>query len=94
MIVENYMNTETQVSIFFLISSVGFVILWILTAIVLFYLVKITHTFDRILLKAEKDIEEIGDITKEVIEDMQNHPIFRFLFGSKRKKTRKTTREE
>ena len=77
-----------QSQIFFFISSIGFVFLWILVAIFLVYLIRATNTFSRIMNRIEKDIDEIGDTTKEMVEDMRDSMIFRFLFGKKRK-TRK-----
>jgi len=38
--------------------------------------------------KIEKDIEKIGDTTKEMIEDLKGSFIFNFLFRKKRR-TRK-----
>ena len=82
------MDAIVQSQIFFFISSIGFVFLWILVAIFLVYLIRATNTFSRIMNRIEKDIDEIGDTTKEMVEDMRDSMIFRFLFGKKRK-TRK-----
>ena len=83
------MNSLIQSQIFFFISSVGFVLLWILAAIFLFYLIRATNTFSRIMNKLEKDIDEIGDTTKEMVEDMRDSTIFNFLFGKKRRHRKK-----
>jgi hypothetical protein len=77
-----------QSQVFFFISSTGFVALWILTAIFLYYLIRATNTFGRILEQVEKDIDNIGDTTKEMIEDIRDSTVFGFLFR-KRKKHRK-----
>ncbi len=82
------MDTYIQTQIFFYISSVGFVMLWIFTAIFLYYLIRATNTLSRILEKAEKDINELGETTKEIIEEIRDNKIFNFLFG-KKKKSRK-----
>jgi uncharacterized protein YoxC len=79
------MDTLLQSQIFFFISSIGFVILWILTAIFLFYLIRAIHAFSRIMNKLEKDIDKIGDTTKEIFEDMRNSAVFNFLFRKKKK---------
>lgn len=79
------MNGILASQVFFIISSVGFVILWIFTAIFLFYLIRATHTFERILGKIEKDIDSIGDTTKDLIEDIKESFIFRFFFKKKRR---------
>ncbi len=78
------MNSET----FFFISSIGFVTLWVLVGILLFYLIRATRTFERILHRAEKDIDNIGDTTKEMLEDVRESAFFGFLFR-KKKKSRK-----
>ena len=80
------MDTQTQV--FFFISSVGFIMLWIFTVVFLFYLIRATSTLSRILEKAEKDINDLGETTKEIIEEIKDNKIFKFLFG-KKKKSRK-----
>ncbi|MBI5139423.1 hypothetical protein HZA26_02330 [Candidatus Nomurabacteria bacterium] len=84
------MDTNTQAEMFFLISSVGFVVLWILVAIFLFYLIRATHTFSRIIEKIEKDVNTIGDTTKEMISELRDNAfasLMNFLFKKKKKKT-------
>ena len=53
--------------------------------IFLYYLIRATNTLSRILEQVEKDVNNIGDITKEMLEDIRDNPIFNFLFGKKRK---------
>ena len=77
------MNTQSE--IFFFISSVGFVTLWILAAIFLIYLIRIMHTFTRIMEKVEKDIDKISETTRDMFLDMRESTVFRFLFGKKRR---------
>lgn len=73
-----------QSQIFFFISGAGFVFLWVLAAILLVYLIRAAGTFNRIMGRIEKDIDKIGDTTKEMVEDMKDSMIFRFLFKKKR----------
>ena len=75
----------TQSEIFFFISSIGFVTLWILVAIFLVYLIRVMHIFSRILKQIENGIDEISDNTKDMIDDMRESAVFRFIFGKKRK---------
>lgn len=82
------MDTFSQSEVFFFISSVGFVFLWILAAIFLFYLIRVAGSFSRIMDKMERDINNIGDTTKEIFLEMKDNPIFRFFF-SRKKKSRK-----
>ncbi|MEI6281041.1 MAG: hypothetical protein WCP17_03535 [bacterium] len=82
------MNGIQEVQVFFLISSFGFVFLWILTGIFLFYLIRATKILYKIMSKVEKDIDNIGDTTKEMLEDVRESVVFNFLFR-KKKKSRK-----
>lgn len=86
------MNTFSNADIFFFISSVGFVFLWILVGILLIYLIRITRTFSRIMDRLEGDINKLSDATKEVILEIRESSFFNFLFG--KKKRRKNTKEE
>ena len=79
------MDAILQSQIFFAISSVGFVILWILVVILLFYLIRATNTFSRIISKVEKDIDNIGDTTKEMLEEVKDSTVFSFLFRKKKR---------
>jgi hypothetical protein len=85
------MDTFIQSQVFFFISSVGFVMLWILGAIFLYYLICVTKTFHGILKKVEKDIDHIGDTTKEMLEEVRDSAVFSFIFKKKRNKTKAGT---
>lgn len=79
------MDTLIESQIFFFISSIGFIILGIISLIILFYILRITRSFNRILKKLEKNIDSIGDSTKEILEEVRDSSIFHFLFKKKRK---------
>lgn len=79
------MTTIMQSEIFFFISSIGFIVLWILVAIVLVRTMDALNTFSKILKIIERDIDSIGDTTKEIVEDMRDSSVFRFLLGRRRK---------
>ena len=79
------MSSIDQTQVFFLISSVGFVLMWILVAIFLFYLIRTIKTFYRIIGKIENQINNIGDTTREMVEDMKDSLIFKFLFRKKKR---------
>ena len=82
------MNTLTQSQIFFFVSSVGFVVLWIFVSILLFYVIRATKTFSRIMSELEKDIEGISETTVDLLEDMRDSTIFNFLFRKKKRSRR------
>ena len=82
------MDTYSQSQVFFFISSMGFIFLWILAATFLYYLIRVARAFSRIMDMIENHINTVGDITKEMLSEMKDNPIFNFLFG-KKKKSRK-----
>jgi uncharacterized protein YoxC len=75
-----------QSQVFFFISSIGFIILGILSAIILAYIWHALYLFSKILKKMEKDINSMGDITKEMLEDIRDSSVFQFLFKGKKRK--------
>jgi len=79
------MNTLLQSQVFFFISSIGFVLLWILAAIFLFYLIRATKALSKIMDQVEEDIDHIGDTTKEMLQEVKDSAVFNFLFRKKRK---------
>jgi uncharacterized protein YoxC len=82
------MDLHSQSQIFFFISSVGFVLLWILLAIFLYYLIRVASALSRIMEKFEKGVDNIGDTTKELLNEMRDNVIFNFLFGKKKRKNK------
>ncbi len=87
------MTSIAQSEIFFFISSIGFVILGILVAIILALSIKALNSFTRILTKIEDSLDTIGDTTMELIEDLQSNVFFRMLFNPKRKLASRKTKK-
>ena len=79
------MDAIEQSQVFFFISSVGFIFMWVLVAIFLFYLIRAMNTFSRIMDRIEKDMNNISDTTKDLFEDLRDSKVFNFLFGKKKK---------
>lgn len=79
------MEAILQSQIFFFISSIGFIFLFVLIAIFLFYLIRAASTFSEIMDKVEKDVSNIGDTTKEMLEEVKESFIFNLLFRKKKK---------
>ncbi len=80
------MESFSQMHIFFLISSLGFVLLFILVMVFLFYVINSVRTAKRILDKVEKNIDHIGDAAKYILGDLRDNIIFKLLFGGKKKR--------
>ena len=79
------MDTILQSQVFFFISSIGFIILWALLAVFLYYLIRAMNTFSRVMDKIEGGVNTIGDTTKEMLGEIKNSLIFNFLFKKKKK---------
>lgn len=83
------MNTLIHADMFFFISSIGFIIFAILLTIILIKSIQIINRVDRISKKIEDGMSTVTDEVKDLIEDLKDSPIFRFVFGiSKRKKAK------
>ncbi len=79
------MESIINSNIFFFISSLGFISLWILSAILLYYLIRAARSFYRIMEGIENNINKVGDVTKEMLQDIRDSFWFRFLVRKKRK---------
>lgn len=78
--------------VFFFISSIGFIILGILVAILLIMTMRAVASLSRILDKVESSMDTIGDATMDMIEEVREHPFFRMIFGGKKRRLPKTPR--
>ena len=84
------MNSIAHADTFFLISSIGFIVIFILIVIALIYLIVIFKSINRISRKIEKDIDSIGDTAKDFVMQLWESRIFSWIFG----KTKKTKSKE
>jgi hypothetical protein len=80
------MNSIPHADIFFLVATIGFIVIFGLFAIALLYLISLFKSILNISKIVEKDIETIGDTTKEFIMELRDNQIFSWLFGAKKKK--------
>ncbi len=80
---------DTYIQLFFIISSIGFVMLWILVGIFLFYLIKTMRIFHRLSQKLETSITTMSDSIEEIVEDVRGHSVYRFIFGDRKKSRRR-----
>ncbi|MBP6883971.1 MAG: hypothetical protein KBC06_01940 [Candidatus Pacebacteria bacterium] len=83
------MNNILNSQVFFFISSIGFIILWGLMAVFLFYVIKSAYSFSRIMDKIERGIDTVGDATLEMLEDARDSFLAKMFFGKKKKSSRK-----
>lgn len=80
------MNTLAHADTFFFVATIGFIVIFALLAICLIYLIRLFKSVHRISTKIEKDIDNIGDTTKELIMQLWDSAVFSWLFGKRRKK--------
>jgi hypothetical protein len=80
------MNTFIHADLFFFISSVGFVVLFVLLAILILYATRALRTWGRILDKLEENLGTMGDTAQEMLEDVRESTVFRLLVGKRKSK--------
>lgn len=80
------MNSIAHANTFFLVATIGFIIIFALIAIGLIYLICLFKSILRISKIIEKDIETIGDTTKDFIMQLWDNRLFSWLFGKKRRR--------
>lgn len=79
---------------FFLISSIGFIVVAIVLVIGLIYMISILRSVRRITEKIEAGIETVGEDAKELIGDLRESTAFRMIFGGRfRRKQRPVTKK-
>jgi hypothetical protein len=75
----------TNADIFFVISSVGFIVLFIVLAILLYFLIKAVRAFKELTEKIERNVDTVGYASRELIDEMRNSAAFRLLFRPHRR---------
>ena len=77
-------NTLLNADIFFFISSIGFVVLFALLAVLLGYSITFMRTMNRLGSKIEEDAGVITDEARMFISDVRDSTLYRMLFRKKR----------
>ncbi len=80
------MQTLIHADIFFFIASIGFVLMFGLSVVVLIYLIGILRSVRHMSRKIEGDIESVSTEVKEFVVDMRESRLYRMVFGKKRSK--------
>ena len=75
------MNTVLHADIFFFIATIGFVLCAVLVAMLLIVVIRLVASVHRISRKIEASIDSVGGEAKELIEDLRESAVFRFIFG-------------
>lgn len=91
------MTTIMQSEIFFFISSIGFVVLFLILLAILIYILRAVRSLTRMIEAMEKNVNMIGDETRKFFEEMfdkiRDNVLFRFFFGGNRKREKKKKEE-
>lgn len=82
------MDNFIHADIFFVISSVGFIIIFILVCICLVYTIRTMRSVMHIVHTIERGIANIDETTRDLIEDLRDSSVFQFVFGKKKKKAK------
>ena len=80
------MPTVLNSEIFFFISSLGFIIIFIVLVILIYYLIKAVRSFTQLMEKIEKNVDTVGDAGRDLIDEMKNSMTFRLLFRPGKRK--------
>lgn len=78
------MSTLIHADIFFFVSSVGFIIIFALVSVGLYYIVGILKSVRHISRKLEGDVDNLSADAKEFISDLRTSVVYRMIFGKKR----------
>lgn len=82
------MTTLQQADIFFFISSIGFIVLFVIALVLGLYLIRIFKSVSRITEQVERDIDTIGDTAKDFVFDLRESPVFSLFFRKRKKYTK------
>ncbi len=79
------MNSLMQSDIFFFVSSIGFIVIALLSIFLILACIRALSSLIKILEKIESSLDSIGDATMDLIEDMRSNIFFRMFFHPKKK---------
>lgn len=79
------MDTLVKADIFFFIASIATIIFVILISICLYYLAGALRNFRDISLILKKGIENTSEHLEELVEQVEESSVFRFIFGKKKR---------
>ncbi|MEO5646544.1 MAG: hypothetical protein ABIO57_02115 [Candidatus Paceibacterota bacterium] len=79
------MNSIPHADVFFLVATIGFIIIFALLVVVLIYIISLFKSVNRITKKIENNIDTIGDTAKDFVVSLWDSSVFSWIFGKKRK---------
>ncbi len=75
---------QSHAEVFFLISSIGFVLLFLLGAVILVQVIGLLHKVRAMSEKLEDRVSEVSSDVKEFFADIRESTMYRFLFRKKK----------
>jgi hypothetical protein len=84
------MESIIHADIFFFVSTIAVILFSVLMIIVIIYLRETLANFRDISRMLKKGVKEAGEHVEDVFEDVEESRIYRFLFGKKSKKSKKS----
>lgn len=85
------MDTLIHADIFFFISSIGFIILFIVLIIGAVHLVRLIRSLNDAIDTLKSKAKDIEADAEELIDEVRESVIFRLFFGRKRRSHSRTT---
>lgn len=79
------MDSLLQADIFFFISTLGFIVVFILVAILVLRLIKLLKIAREMAGKLEENVDTISLEAKEFFTDLRKSFLYRIFFGKKKK---------
>lgn len=83
------METLLKADIFFFITSIAVILLTLFVLIVLYHLIKILKDVEFISDKLQKGTAFATDNLEELVNNINQSSIFKFIFGKKKSSSRK-----
>ncbi len=80
------METVLKADIFFFISSIGFIVLFLLLAIALVYLIKTFRQIRSLVEKINANVDSVSTQVHEFIEGMEEGFFYRLFFRKRKRK--------
>jgi hypothetical protein len=87
------MDTLIHADIFFFITSIAVVVLTILLVIAFIYFIQILVNFRDISKTLKSGVNNASEKVEEMLENLAENPVFRFIFGSKTKRKKASKKD-
>lgn len=80
------MNTLVQADIFFFISSIGFILLFVGGVVAWLYVIAVLRSVKRISQKIEDTVGDVSEEARAFVRDVRGSAPYRMFFGHKKSK--------